>query len=804
MKIRNDFLFSGIAMLMTSCGVQRENDSNNRDIPVVVSPTLGVTATAPAKNDVLYSLSKTEEYQKSSSLRSLFSSSTSSSKTLYRASGSGGLGEDLSDTDKLDAYDGIPINITKNSVEPTIKVEASGDNICPFLFTYTNNKIEVLADKVNTLTVCTIKISATGVIDGKVVNDSASFVVNLNPTMKNYAEANNITFQYLQKYSSLSDIKLISKWIKDANQSALLDLKYDAVKALGMQRKVEDINALTGAQNVINLDLSNTDLKDLRAVSLLNNVESLDISGTRVEPKDLKILSNLSKLKKLSVRNLEIKDVSIITENLTNLVELDISGNSKINNLKNLKKMKNLRILRASNIGLTDLADLNELTQITSLDLSDNDLSKLTEKESQLLANIFNLEELNLSNSKANEIFIDKYFGLISNRNSLKKLIIRNSSNRNIVGGCDKITKIYKLTNLTKLQSLKYVDFHGNLCTDANGFYEDVIRVTSQFSAMPSLEYLDISNTDVYDLSSLVGLQNLKRLKLYDDDGGIAMTKNQCLVSLSGARSPGINADCNLLRNGRETQAEFNNSGAYEWEVPRNVTEVQITGCSGANGGAGGGGGGEAGAFFNGNWAGSSFGGNGGSSGYLNGQSPIGGESGGAGRRCFTMGGDGGYTVNCDSLDRSHFDAWQHGSNGGNGGLGEITKFGEKSFGSANEFNGRDPSQFCLGGISGTGGAGGSNLGDAVFGEPTYGGFGGRGGSPYSTLAWSTKIETYKVSVTPGQKIKIVVGAGGAGGAGGSAGIRQNGPYYKGSRAQNGSSGSAGQNGKLLIKWEQY
>ena len=46
---------------------------------------------------------------------------------------------------------------------------------------------------------------------------------------------------------------------------------------------------------------------------------------------------------------------------------------------------KNLRILRASNIGLTDLADLNELTQITSLDLSDNDLSKLTEKNRNYL-----------------------------------------------------------------------------------------------------------------------------------------------------------------------------------------------------------------------------------------------------------------------------------------------------------------------------------------------------------------------------------------------------------------------------------
>ncbi len=786
-----------LLFILTSCGIQKKNESNSRDVEVVVSPSLGVTAATPQKSEVLYLPTASQKDVIKNNL-SFFSSKAEtlavSNSNVFRATGGGGLGEDLNQIDSLNPYEGIKLNIQKSGVTPAIVVTANGDKFCDSIFTYDNGIISINPKSITLLTICNVTITASGVTaTGQTLSQSATFQININPTLKAYALNNNTTVKYLEAYSSLKETKLIAQWIKATNQSANLVLKYDPIKTNGIAKKLEEVNAITGAQNLSSLDLSGTDLKDLRAVSLLNNVQKLDISDTRIDPKDLALLAQMPKLTSLAVRNLSIKDITYITNNLTNLIELDISGNNKISDLNDIQNLKNLRILKASNTGLTNLNDLTNFTQITSLDVSNNNLSSLSISDVPLLVNLFNLSEINFSGTKIKDEFLNAYFGAIANRNTLKKFVLRNYFNRAVEGGCDKINIVDNFSNLSKLTQLEYIDLHGNGC-NLEGYSQAGLTMTSLFSSMMNLKYLDISDTAVWNLSGVLRLTNLQTLRLWDKDGGISMNKKQCSDALQDAAVVGIAADCFLLGKGTEKTKSYTDAGYYEWTVPRNVTKVKLLGCSGANGGGGGGGGGEAGAVFSGSWYRSSWGGSGGAGGPVNDAGYTSGGSGSAGR--ISCGEEG---QSCPT-DASHLDPWQHGKSGGVGGIGGQTSFGDQKFSLSSQFVGRNPEEVCLGGQSGSGGLGGTNT---FAPSLIYGGPGGNGGTPAYPFGWSSKIESYDVSVTSGQIIKINVGSGGIGGSGGSGGSRQGGNYSDVRASGAGSSGNPGRNGFIKITWEE-
>ncbi len=776
-------LFSLLTFLLTSCGLAKKNDTNNQDVAVEVSPVLGVKAIAPV--DVLYiptSDQKEQIVKNSSSFFSLKSDSKNSA-SIYRSTGSGGLGDDLNHVDSLNPYDGIPINIVKDVVEPTISISSDGDKGCSNIFSYADNLIKIDVSTVTVLTVCNLKVTATGATKGgNILTQSATFPVSINPTMKAYAAKNDTTVKYLQAYSSLSDIKLIAKWVKDANQSSNLNLKFDPVKTNGIKQRLSDVNALTGAQNVKSLDLSGTDLKDLRAVILLNNVEKLDISDTKVDPKDLALLVQMPKLTSLAVRNLNIKNITFITNNLKNLVELDISGNNQISDLEDIQNLSNLRVLKASSTGINDLSELTNFTQLTSLDVSNNDLSGLTVNDVNLLVNLFNVTELNFSKTKIKDNFLNAYFDAISNRNSIKKLVIRNYFDRSVNGNCDKINIIDSIPSLSNLTNIEYLDLHGNGCNNDSGFFQKGLTNTAFFSRMPNLQYLDISDTAIWDLSGVLRLRNLKQLKLWDKDGGISMSKDQCLNGLQDAAVVGIASDCYLLGKGTLQSKSFS-PGVYTWKVPRNVKLVSLTGASGANGGSGGGGGGGGACYFLGNWANYTQGGSGGASGLANSVSRSGGAGGGR----------------CNPLRLNHVST--SGTNGGDGGIGGITQFASQSFPLADQYTSTEPGTSLRGGSGGAGGGGGAEANSAKCGESGGAGYGGSGGS--GSNGYNVKIKEFKqISVTPGDEIKIVVGAGGAAGAGGGGG-NTGGCNDAGGGGSSGSSGTAGADGFLKIEWEE-
>jgi Leucine-rich repeat (LRR) protein len=779
---RNYFLilFCFIMFLLTSCGLTKKNDTNNNDVHVEISPELGVTALAP--KDVLYIPSPDQQDQIKQKNSSIFSLRSNTIKTtIYRSTGNGGLGDDLNDIDSLNPYEGIPLDIIKDGVEPVITISADGDKGCSNLFTYIDNDnlIKIDSTSVSVLTICDITISAAGVTKaGNTLTQSATFSVSINPTMKAYANKNDPTFKYLQVYSALNDTRLIAKWIKDPNQGANLVLKYDLTKAIKVGSKLVDANVLTGAQNLKSLDLSGTDLKNLNAVVLLKNLERLDISGTKVDPKDLTLLSQMPNLKALAVRNMNIKDITFITNNLKNLTELDISNNDQIENLDDIKNLQNLTTLKASDTGISDLKELTNFTQLKSLDLSNNDLSKLKVDDVQLLVNLYNIYELNLSYTHISDAFLNAYFNKIGDRNFLRKLIIRNKSSNGDVD-CKNVNIFSNIVNLANLTNLEYLDLHGNGCSrnDYN-YFLDGLKNTFYFSGMVNLNYLDISATGVNELSGIINKSNLRTLKLYDPEGGgISMTKDACLAQFSNFN------ECYKLGNGTAKSAEYKSATSTTFIIPPNVYSVKVTGCSGGDGGSGG------------------QGGQGGTSGSL----PF-----------DVSNGDYNYTKCRDGFQLSQDQryCWANGaggaggSSGGQGGLTSIAGL----FSTTQETYYSDLNGNCGAGSAGSGGSGGGvHCGWWGHCELAPQPASGRSGS----TGQNKKFFIQNFAVTPGQVLNINIGKGGKGGAGGAGGIFgycaandegklfKKGPYACAWRGITGGSGGNGTDGYLKIDWQQ-
>ncbi len=791
-----------LSISLVGCGVDPKNDTNNKDISVLKTPSLSLSASVA--KDTIYA-SKSLQGLKISNSDIVYNDGGS----LYRATKNGGLGADLDDDNQLIPYSGIPIKIDKSEITnyPSIEVSAVGvtgsanDEVCPNLFSYNKDAavININSKLITALTICKVTINASSIENNKNYSSSANFEVVFNLTFAGYFSLNDKGALYIKKYTNLQStdatslVLKISQFLKD-KENQNLNLNYDT-KIFSDEDKFTSFDAITAVQTLNSLSIANTNLNNLNAIINLPNITSLDISGTKVDPKDLRLLARIPNLKSLSVRDLDIKDISNITKFLPNLEQLDISGNTKIENLDNIKNLKNLRVLRARSIGLKSLKQLENLTQISTLDIAGNDFSAIKPDEANILVNLYKLNSLDISYSKFPDSVLNNYFGFIS-ASRLVSFINRNNFNRNVIGNCDKINMFPNDSKLINLINLEYLDISGNSCQTSSGIYKGLIS-TKALKNMNNLKTLNISNTAVSDLNDIKNL-NIQNLILnepdsygnFDPSKGIMMTANRCHEVLGQNQKA-----CNTLGSGSEKLVEFRTPGAQFWTVPANVTSVKIIGCSGANGGAGGGGGGAAGAIFGGSWGGSSWGGNGGNSGAVNDAGAVGGGSGQAGLLCYDQNNE---TV-CVPTDRNHLDSWQHGGSGGSGGLGGITSFGNQNFSNPSQYILRDPNLSCVGGVSGSGGSGGTN--SHISG--LIGGPGGAGATPAYPYGWSSKIETYTVSVVPGQTIQINVGAGGAGGGGGAGGSKQNGGYYRGSHVGSpGSGGSSGSDGFIKIFYE--
>lgn len=397
-------------------------------------------------------------------------------------------------------------------------------------------------------------------------------------------------------YSSLNDVESIARWLK-SNRNLIL--KYDLSLVKSRYLNIENINALIGLQSITQLDISGTKFQDLSALLYFKNLQKLNISSTKITSKRLSSLGDISSLQSLNIANLGIRNLKPVTDNIKNLVELDISENNPIEDLEDLQKLEKLRSLNVSAIGLINFKKISKITKIEALNVSNNDLSDVTLNDVQDLVNLHNLKSLTVSQSKISDKFLNTYFYNISFQSNLTTFIDENILNRKSAEMkhlCHGQVNIFdEIENIGKVTSLKYLNLRGSWCNvSSTPPIKTGLTSTEFFSTLSNLEYLDISNTPVKDLTSLIALKNLKTLHLVRNDkdmdnDGISMTVQACLSQL-GYQNP-LNVECNKLDKGNREVKIFDKPGTYEFKVPENVYFVSAAGCSGGDGGQGGQGG---------------------------------------------------------------------------------------------------------------------------------------------------------------------------------------------------------------------
>ena len=183
----------------------------------------------------------------------------------------------------------------------------------------------------------------------------------------------------------------------------------------------------------------------------------------------------------LNLSHTQITNLSALQAALTNLTELDLSGN-EIYYLNVLEKLTNLTYLKLNYNRITDLSGLKALINLTELYLNSNQITDLGG-----LQTLTNLTKLYLNSNQ-----ITDSRGL----KALTHLTTLDLSHNQIID----LSGLQTLTNLT------YLKLNDNQITDL-----------SALQVLTNLTYLDLSDNQITDLNGLQTLTNLKYIDLSDN-----------------------------------------------------------------------------------------------------------------------------------------------------------------------------------------------------------------------------------------------------------------------------------------------
>ena len=213
------------------------------------------------------------------------------------------------------------------------------------------------------------------------------------------------------------------------------------------------------------LDLSNTQLIDVRPLAKLPSLEDLNLSDNQIT--DPSPLARLPHLENLYLKNNQIADASGLSQ-LTTLEELDLDENqintvepfialenlghlhlnaNNIIDVSLLSQLKNLRHLGLINNGNLNISSLKKLQQLTSLELSNNQITDIS-----VLSGLTNLMDLSLENNTINNI------GPLARMRNLSLLNLNNN-------------QVEEIQALSNLSNLMYLFLAGNQIKDIKPLY---------------------------------------------------------------------------------------------------------------------------------------------------------------------------------------------------------------------------------------------------------------------------------------------------------------------------------------------
>ncbi|WP_039457307.1 leucine-rich repeat domain-containing protein [Candidatus Jidaibacter acanthamoebae] len=164
--------------------------------------------------------------------------------------------------------------------------------------------------------------------------------------------------------------------------------------------------------SIIELDLSDNELTQIKFIQNFPQIEILNLSGNNLSSKtDLKTLNKLENLSELYLRQNQIPSIAFLKNSrlkildlteiglksikgigqLSSLEELYLTSNS-ISDISELKNLRNLKILSISDTKVDDLTVLTELPKLREVNLTD--LEDLTPSSLRVLNGSSSIEKI--------------------------------------------------------------------------------------------------------------------------------------------------------------------------------------------------------------------------------------------------------------------------------------------------------------------------------------------------------------------------------------------------------------------------
>ena len=285
------------------------------------------------------------------------------------------------------------------------------------------------------------------------------------PYLKTLSISNHTfdSMEFLPSLTYLEELELIDcRFASDELEviAALPSLKSLTLSDCGLST----VAGLENAQNLVNLDLSNNTVRNLKPLALLINLRTLDLNHNAVTG-----LSDLRALSKLEV--------------------LDVSYNS-VTSIDPIATCVNLTSLNASHNQLTALSTISNLSALSALDVSYNALSDIS-----ILGNCLTLKELNLSKNAISDI------SALAALNNLEILSFANNQVtalpawtaecklRSIDGAYNQITSISGLKYLDSLTHI-FMDYNALTSVDAIADCYSLVQINVYGNAIENVDAL--------------------------------------------------------------------------------------------------------------------------------------------------------------------------------------------------------------------------------------------------------------------------------------------------------------------------
>lgn len=193
----------------------------------------------------------------------------------------------------------------------------------------------------------------------------------------------------LRGLPALEDLSLRNNGITDLgsiNLSALedlplrrLSLRHNVVRPEGEpQVRLSDINPLAGFTDLIELELRDNHISDIRPLAELSNLRILDISQNPLLAGDIAALGGLTTLVELNLRETGVRDLSPLS-GMASLTYLNIHSNPEVRSLAPIGDLAGLEVLIMRNVPVGDeIAYLSDLVHLHRLNVRNTGITDLS------------------------------------------------------------------------------------------------------------------------------------------------------------------------------------------------------------------------------------------------------------------------------------------------------------------------------------------------------------------------------------------------------------------------------------------